>query len=50
MPQKDDQPESLSQREARQREIEKEKAEEEAFAALANSPEGRCIMQPYRSR
>jgi len=54
MSQKDDQPDHIRARdlireaEERQREIEREEAEERAFAELANSPEGRCIMHPRR--
>ena len=52
MPQKlddqSDRTENLSQREARQRELEKERAEEEAFAALARSPWGQAILRQHR--
>jgi len=48
---KDDQldhAENLTRQELCQRELEREEAEEKAFAELVRSPEGQCIMHPRR--
>jgi len=48
---KDDQPDradNLTQQELRQREIEREEAEERAFAELVRSDWGQAVMHPRR--
>jgi hypothetical protein len=43
-----DQPETLTQQELRKRELEREEAEERAFAELIRSPLGRAVMHSRR--